>query len=29
LPALPVTGVQVCTRVGPLMIVGAGQVVVV
>ena len=29
LPEVPVTGVQVCTRVGPLMIVGAGQVVVV
>jgi len=29
LPELPVTGVQVCTAVGPLTIVGAGQVVVV
>ena len=26
---MPATGVQVCTRVGPLTIVGAGQVVVV
>ena len=29
LPALPATGVQVCTAVGGLTIVGAGQVVVV
>jgi len=29
LPAVPVTGVQVCTAVGPLTTVGAGQVVVV